>query len=87
MGTVIGKPDRVRHLVRHLVYRDCDADASQKIDNSMIELGNRLRFEQNVLSSPKLVRATSRWLMKSNSISRISSPIGIGDVPSPRALT
>ena len=32
-------------------------------------------------------RTPSWWLTKSNSISKISAPIGIGDVLSPRAVT
>ena len=43
--------------------------------------------EFRAAGTARLLRAQRRWLMKSNSISRILRPTEIGDVPSPRAVT
>ena len=48
VGAVLRKADRVRHLVRHLVDDDRDADAVEKIDQPTMEIGNRLRLERKL---------------------------------------
>src|SRR6516165_405448 len=72
VGQILRKWDRVGYLIRHLVDRDPDLDAVQEIDDATIEFGNGLRLQRQLAPSPRLVRAMRRWLMKSNSISRIS---------------
>ena len=57
MSTILRKADRIGHLVRHLVNRDCDPDPVQDIDDAMIEVGNRLRLQRQL---PYLVPAGAR---------------------------
>ena len=87
VGVVLRKADGVRHLVRHLVDDHRDADAVEQIDQAVMKVGNRLRLEWELPGIAAAGAATRRWLMKSSSISRISLPTGIGDVPSPAAVT
>jgi hypothetical protein len=87
MHPIVGEADPVLNLVRHFVYANGDPYAVQEIENPVIKVGNRLRFEREHPLRAPAGADDEAVTMKSNSISKISFLIGIGDVPSPRAVT
>lgn len=52
-----------------------------------IELRDRLRFQAHTAGRPVLLRISSTWSMKSNSISKTAVPYGIAEVVKPRGVT
>src|SRR5260221_1109717 len=49
VASVLRKPDWVRHLIRHFMNADRNAEVAQKIHCSVIELGDWLRSERKSL--------------------------------------
>jgi hypothetical protein len=45
---VLRKADRVRHLVRHVVDGDRNAEPGQQVDGPVAEFGDRLRRERKI---------------------------------------